>query len=61
MTILVRVNPFTFDGVEIRLQPNGKVERRELSFDQEIWNDLKIDGFDDASALEFNLYYSGLA
>ena len=60
ITILVKVNPVLFTGMEIRLVPNEPVDVRELNFDEEIWEDLKIDGFEEASPLEFNLYYSGL-
>lgn len=60
-TLLVKVNPILFKGVEISLLGNGKVEMRELSFDEGIWEDLETDGFVESSALEFNLYYSGLA
>ena len=60
ITILVKVNPVLFTGVEIRLVPNGPVDVRQLNFDEEIWEDLKIDGFEEAGPLEFNLYYSGL-
>ena len=48
-------------GVEITLPGNGDPEIRELTFDEAIWEDLKIDGFEESSPLEFNLYYSGLA
>jgi hypothetical protein len=60
-TILVRVNPFVFKGLEITLPDNGDPQLRELSFDEDIWEDLKLDGFEESSPLEFNLYYSGLA
>ena len=60
-TILVKVNPILFKGVEITLLVNGESQIRELNFDEDIWEDLKTDGFEEASALEFNLYYSGLA
>jgi hypothetical protein len=60
-TVLVKVNPVFFKGLEIVLLKNGEVEMRELTFDEEIWDDLKADGFEEASALEFNLYYTGLA
>jgi hypothetical protein len=59
-TILVKVNPVLYKGIEIRLTSNNPAGVRELDFDEEIWDDLKIDGFEDASPLEFNLYYSGL-
>jgi hypothetical protein len=32
-----------------------------MEFDPEIFEDLKADGFVEASPLEFNLYLSGLA
>jgi len=60
-TILVKVNPIAFNGVEITVFAEGKYQMRELEFDEDIWEDLEVDGFIEASALEFNLYYSGLA
>jgi hypothetical protein len=61
VTILVKVNPLLFKGIEITLLPNGECEMRTLEFDEGIMEDLATDGFEKASALEFNLYYSGLA
>jgi hypothetical protein len=58
--ILVKVNPIEFKGTEISISKNGDTEMRELEFDAEIFDDLKADGFEPSSALEFNLYYSGL-
>jgi hypothetical protein len=60
-TILVRVNPLQFKGTEITLHKNGEPEIRELEFDENIMDDLKADDFTEASALEFNLYFAGLA
>jgi len=59
--ILVKVNPIHYKGVEITISPDGNSEIRELDFDAEIFEDLKEDGFEAASPLEFNLYLSGLA
>lgn len=59
--ILVKVNPIEFKGTEISISKDGETEMRELDFDNEIFDDLKADGFEPASALEFNLYFSGLA
>ena len=59
-TILVKVNPVLFTGVEITLVSGRQVDVRQLDFDGEIWEDLKVDGFEEASPLEFNLYYSGV-
>lgn len=60
-TILVKVNPILFRGTEIKLLKTGEIEVRELEFDQEIFDDLAADGFQESSPLEFNLYHSGLA
>jgi hypothetical protein len=60
-TILVKVNPIGFKGSEITIWTNGNIETRHLTFDEEILEDLKFDGFEEASSLEFNLYLSGLA
>ena len=59
--VLVKVNPIHLKGTEITIFPDGNSELRELEFDQEIFEDLKEDGFETASPLEFNLYLSGLA
>jgi hypothetical protein len=61
MTVLVKVNPIQYKGAEITRHKDGRSELRELEFDSEILEDLKADGFAEASALEFNLYYTGLA
>ena len=60
-TILLKVNPILFKGTELTLLSTGEIEMRELELDEEIFEDLKIDGFEEASALEFNLYFSGIA
>jgi hypothetical protein len=60
MIILVKVNPILWKGTELTLLASGKVERRELEFGEDILEDLKVDGFEVASAMEFNLYLSGL-
>jgi len=59
LTILVRVNPILYTGTEITIQ-DGVTEMREMEFDEEIMEDLKVDGFIASSALEFNLYLNGL-
>jgi hypothetical protein len=59
--ILLRVNPIQFKGMEITLPKDGEPEVRELELDQDIFADLEADGFKEASPLEFNLYFSGLA
>ncbi len=59
--ILVRVNPITFLGTEISVGADEAVEIREMEFDDQIFDDLKADEFKETSAIEFNLYFSGLA
>lgn len=59
-TILVQVNPILFKGTEITILPDRKIERRELDFGEDVTEDLKVDGFEAGSALEFNIYLSGL-
>ena len=60
-TILVKVDPYRFIGTEITIHKNGESGIREIEFDQDIFEDLKADGFSDSSPLEFNLYSAGLA
>jgi len=59
--IIVKVNPIQLKGVELIITVDGKVESRDLEFDEGIFDDLKEDGFEGASPLEFNLYQTGLA
>ena len=58
---MVRVNPIHYKGTEITVPDEGEVTIREMDFDEEIFDDLKADGFEECSPLEFNLYLSGLA
>lgn len=60
-TVLVRVNPIALKGLEITIVPKGEAQIRELNFDDNIWDDLAADAFEESGALEFNLYYAGLA
>jgi hypothetical protein len=60
-TILVRVNPVHLTGTELQVHPDGKIDHRNLQFDEAIYEDLAADDFREASALEFQLYASGLA
>jgi hypothetical protein len=58
--ILVKVNPLQFKGTEISVFSDGNIELRELEFDENIFDDLAVDGFSEVSPMEFNLYLSGL-
>lgn len=59
--ILVKVNPYRFTGTEITISQQNETHIRELTFDEQIFEDLEADGFERCNPLEFNLYLSGLA
>ncbi len=58
--ILVKVNPLLFVGTEITIPRKGEPAFRDMEFDEQIFDDLKADGFEEVNAMEFNLYLSGL-
>ena len=53
--VLVMVNPTNFTGVELIVHPDGKIEKTEMEFDEEIFEDLDEDEFKACSPLEFQL------
>ena len=59
-TLLVKVNPLQLKATEITVFRDQDPELREMDIDEAIFEDLKADGFTEASPLEFNLYLSGL-
>ena len=58
--LLVKVNPVRLRVTEITVYKDHEPELREVDVDPDIFDDLKADGFSEASPLEFNLYLSGL-
>jgi len=48
--ILLRVNPILFKGTEIWVSAAG-TEMRNLDFDADIFEDLKVDGFAGSGAM----------
>jgi len=58
--VIVQLNPVDFTGVELTIPDKGNIEKRELTFDENIYEDLKVDEFEQASPIEFNLYIKGL-
>jgi hypothetical protein len=56
--VLVKVNPDDFTGTELIVHPDGKIEKTEMEFDEEIFEDLTVDEFVEGAALEFNLQFS---
>ena len=53
--ILVQVNPDDFSGVELIIHPDGKVEKTDMQFDADIFEDLAEDEFEHGSVIEFQL------
>ena len=54
--VLVAVNPMDFSGIELIIHPNEKVEKNDMQYDEDIYEDLEIDNFQKSSPLEFQLY-----
>lgn len=58
--VLLQLNPATFSIVELTIESSGQASKRKLTVDENIYNDLKEDGFERTSPLKFNLYLKGL-
>ena len=58
--LLVKVNPLHLKITKITVYKDRDPDLREIDVDENILDDLKADGFTEASPLEFNLYLSGL-
>ena len=59
--ILVRINPDSFEGLELIITNNGEVKKTKRSFDKSIYEDLDFDEFTKGNALEFNLHLQGIS
>ena len=53
--VLVMINPQDFTGIELIVHPNGRIEKTDITADEEIFEDLEADEFKPCSALEFQL------
>jgi hypothetical protein len=53
--VLVMVDPTNFTGIELIVHPDGRIEKTEMEFDEEVFEDLQADEFAPCSALEFQL------
>ena len=60
VTILLRINPMNFSGLKLTMVPGKDAQLHEVEFEETLWEDLKMEGFEEGNPLEFNLYYSGL-
>ncbi|BDC98809.1 hypothetical protein [Persicobacter psychrovividus] len=54
--VLVQVNPVTMEGVELIVHPDNKIEKTTMTFDEDIYEDLEEDKFQETNGLAFNLY-----
>ena len=54
--VLVMVNPIDYSGTELIVHPSGEIEKTEMQYDEEIYEDLEVDEFMESSPLEFQLY-----
>lgn len=59
-TIIVQLNPKSFEGTELTIFKDKRIEKRSMQFDAEIYDDFKEDGFKASSPIEFNLYLQGI-
>jgi|GEM_PF-492394 len=54
--VLVAVNPIDYSGIELIIHPDEQVEKNEMQYDEDIYEDLEVDEFKASSSLEFQLY-----
>lgn len=54
--VLVAVNPIDYSGIELIIHPDEKVEKNDMQYDKDIYEDLEVDEFKESSPLEFQLY-----
>ena len=60
-TILVRIDPDTFSGLELIVLKNNQVKKTARSFDKSIYDDLEFDDFLKGNPIEFNLHLQGVS
>ena len=60
-TILVRINPNTFEGLELIVLKNNQIKKTVRMFDATIYDELEFDDFLKGNQLEFNLLLQGLS
>jgi hypothetical protein len=60
-TILVRINPNTFEGLELIVHKNNQIKKTVRMFDDTIYDELEFDEFLKGNQIEFNLHLQGLS
>ena len=59
--ILVRIDPNTYEGLELIVLKNNQVKKTARIFDETIYDDLEFDNFIKGNPLEFNLHLQGIS
>ena len=59
--ILVRIDPNTFEGLELIVLKNNQVKKTVRMFDETIYDDFEFDNFIKGNPLEFNLHLQGIS
>jgi hypothetical protein len=59
--ILVRINPITFEGLELIVLKSNQIKKTSRMFDETIYDDLQFDDFIKGNPLEFNLHLQGIS
>ena len=49
--ILLKVDPVHLTGNELLVSNDGETSKRALAFDEQIWDDLEVDAFEEVSAM----------
>lgn len=60
-SILVRINPNTFEGLELIVLKNNQIKKTARTFDETIYDELEFDKFIKGNPLEFNLHLQGIS
>ena len=58
--VLLKVNPIHLTGIQITIPTKGEAESEEIEVPNTFEAELPKEGFQVASPLEFNLYWTGL-
>ena len=60
-TILVRIDPENYEGLELIVDKNNQIKKTPRQFDETIYEDLEFDEFIKGNPLEFNLRLQGVS
>jgi hypothetical protein len=60
-TVLVRIDPKNYEGLELIVHKNNQIKKTPRQFDETIYEDLEFDEFIKGNPLEFNLRLQGVS